>query len=59
MRAPKQAAILHRFKPPCQFASEKVLFGAGEMETGGIDGPCRIRTYNQRIMHTTTAFAAL
>ena len=23
------------------------------------DGPCRIRTYNQRIMLTTTAFAAL
>lgn len=24
-----------------------------------VDGPCRIRTYNQRIMLTTTAFAAL
>jgi hypothetical protein len=54
----KSHSTLHRFNFLRQFAAEK-SFRPGRPQGGGIDGPCRIRTYNQRIMLTTTAFAAL
>ena len=50
-------STLHRFNFLRQFAAEK-SFRSNRESAGGIDGPCRIRTYNQRIMLTTTAFAA-
>src|SRR5262245_46606638 len=54
----RRHSTLHRVNFLRLLAAEK-SFRPSRPQGGGIDGPCRIRTYNQRIMLTTTAFAAL
>ncbi len=58
MLAHKQGAIL-LYTGSIFYASSLRRKVLDRPQGGGIDGPCRIRTYNQRIMLTTTAFAAL